>query len=60
MFSLKLPRPLYDRLAEAAEADRRSMAFIVKDALEEYFATHLITHETGNSSHNTAEVGSLG
>lgn len=58
MFSLKLPRGLYDRLSTFAEGERRSKAFVVKDALEMYLAAQVDTHDTGKITGLKGEAGS--
>lgn len=37
-YSLLLPRLVYDRITGLAAADHRSKAYIVREAVEEYFA----------------------
>ena len=57
MFSFKMPKALYERLARFADAERRSKGFIARDALEAYLATHEITHIAGDTTKNHSDRG---
>lgn len=54
MFSLQLPTETYERLEAVAQADRRSKAFIVREALDLFFASQS-THDSGKSTRTISE-----
>lgn len=59
MFSMKLPADLYDAVSEAARRDERSMAFIIRKALEGYFAARADSGHFVDSSNTSSTRGEI-